>query len=212
MRNARPTLKAVADGVTARGHDDDGVVHTLRLLEARGALLLPAPRAVGGSRAATVRRVAAADVVGLRERVLWPGRPDMCVLPEDEAETAVHLAATYDSADGDDAPSEAGDASDASGASRVVGVVSLFPSDRGTGARCQFRKLAVSPDEQGRRLGTALVETALAEARQAGASALFCHARLGQAGFYERLGFRSVDEPFEKYGGGEMYVEMQAAT
>ena len=80
------------------------------------------------------------------------------------------------------------------------------PSSSG---RAQFRKLAVDPACRCRGLGTALVETAVAEARLAGATSLFCHARSKQQGFYERLGFVRIGEPFAKYGGDAFYVEME---
>eukprot|EP00747_Dinoflagellata_sp_TGD_P114428 gnl/TRDRNA2_/TRDRNA2_171922_c0_seq1.p3 gnl/TRDRNA2_/TRDRNA2_171922_c0~~gnl/TRDRNA2_/TRDRNA2_171922_c0_seq1.p3 ORF type:complete len:105 (-),score=20.33 gnl/TRDRNA2_/TRDRNA2_171922_c0_seq1:517-792(-) len=67
----------------------------------------------------------ASDTLPLRERVLWPGHPEMCHVPGDDA--ALHLGAVQ-------------------GASAaVVGVLSLFPVEGDTG-RCQFRKFAVAPE------------------------------------------------------------------
>ena len=40
----------------------------------------------------TIKRVAPEATVGVREAVLWPGRPDMCRLAEDAQ--GLHLAAT----------------------------------------------------------------------------------------------------------------------
>ena len=45
MANGRAPLKAVADRVTERTNDDDGVAHALRAMERDGELHLPAPRA-----------------------------------------------------------------------------------------------------------------------------------------------------------------------
>ena len=138
----------------------------------------------------TIRRVEPRDVVGLRERVLWPGRPEMCLLPEDELSSAIHLAAYAENEEG------------------TLGVLSLFlPAS--TAGRAQFRKLAVSPPWQGEGLGTALVRSAAAEAESAGCCALYCHARERQAGFYQARGFARVGEAFVKYEGGGSYVEME---
>ena len=62
-------------------------------------------RLVSARRYATINRVAPEATVGVREAVLWPGRPDMCRLAEDAQ--GLHLAATNVNND-------------------VVGVVSLF--------------------------------------------------------------------------------------
>lgn len=138
----------------------------------------------------SIRRTDASAVIGLRERVLWPGRPDLCVLSEDSTPCAVHLAATHDESDS------------------PIGVLSLFlPDDDG---RAQFRKLAVDERWRRRGIGTALIEAAASEARQAGCATLFCHAREPQALFYEQRGFRRVGEPYFKYGdAGDEYVEME---
>ena len=137
-----------------------------------------------------IRRADASAVIGLRERVLWPGRLDLCVLSEDSTPCAVHLAATHDESDS------------------PIGVLSLFlPDDDG---RAQFRKLAVDERWRRRGVGTALIEAAASEARQAGCATLFCHARVPQAPFYEQRGFRRVGDPYKKYGdAGDEYVEME---
>ena len=223
MLNGRPTAKAVADRVSVASHDDDGVVASLEEMEARGELAVCAPRVVlaaaarGGESAADaaagagvrVERVSASRVAALRERVLWPGRPEMCRLPEDESEGAVHLAAVLAGGEADEEGPE------------IVGVLSLFlPGAEGEG-RAQFRKLAVDEAWRRRGLGAALVDVAAAECRAAAArggaqrpaTALFCHAREAQAMWYEKRGFRRVGEPFQKYGlGGEAYVEMEVGV
>ena len=203
MANARPTLKAVADRVTDFGHDDDGVARALAAMEERGELMLSAPRAValacpeaedGSRRVATVQRISAASTRPLRERVLWPGQPEMCALPEDEAPGAVHLGAALE---GDEGP--------------LLGTLSLFMPDEGGDATARFRKLAVDPDWRGAGIGSALVQVAAAEARRAGMHKLACDAREPQSGFYTRLGFVTRGEPFVKYEGGGAYVRMELA-
>ena len=218
MSNARPTLLAVADRYTELPHDEDGVALALQKMEDAGELAVAAPRVVPlrASRAAAegedsrrrvvIRRVDAAEVTALRERVLWPGRPDKCVLAEDESPGAVHLAAIDEDASGDGGPAD-----------RVVGVLSLFTVPEGEatqpgGATAHFRKLATDPAWRSRGIGTALISTAAAEARCAGASTLVCDAREPQAPFYAALGFEAREAPFAKYGAdGEMYVRMAAS-
>lgn len=202
MANTRQgsPLWEVADRCTEEDNEHDGVAMALRSLDEAGELATCAPRTVRGSSGVLVRRAAAADdVVGLRERVLWPGRPDLCVLDVDDAPGALHLVAA--APDGE----------------RTVGVISLFlPDERGNVAdgmrkgRAQFRKLAV--DEAWRRcgIGSTLVDVAAAEARLAGCATLFCHARELQAGFYEQQGFVRAGSVFRKYEASEeRYVEME---
>ena len=143
-----------------------------------------------------VRRVDPSAVVGVRESVLWPGKPEMCTLPEDEQANAVHLAAMEEDL--------------SLPASNVCGVLSLFLPDA-AGGTATFRKLAVEPPFRKRGLASALIETAAAEARLAGASALACDARASQCDFYVARGFARDSEPFDKYPGkgGEQYVRMK---
>ena len=76
----------------------------------------------------TINRVAPEATVGVREAVLWPGRPDMCRLAEDAQ--GLHLAATVNN--------------------EVVGVVSLFVD----GAAARFRKFAVLEAHRGAGVGS----------------------------------------------------------
>ena len=136
--------------------------------------------------------------------MLWPGKPERCVLKDDSAPEAMHLVAAPHSATVFEESTE------------PVGVLSLFPpppAERGTAeapcGRAQFRKLAVEPACRRCGVGRTLVDTAAAEARRVGAATLFCHAREAQAGFYEAQGFARCGEPFRKYEAGELYVEME---
>ena len=154
---------------------------------------------------ATVKRVAAASVRPIRERVLWPGRPEMCALDEDEHPNAIHLGAILGEAQQQQQQEEQQPEEE----QLVVGAVSLFLSS--TSKVAKFRKLAVDEEWRSAGIGTALVEVAAAEARCAGATILACDARRPQAPFYQRLGFELDGEPFEKYEGGGEYVRMQLA-
>jgi len=62
----------------------------------------------------------------------------------------------------------------------------------------QLQQMAVDPDLQKHGIGTKLIEFAENEARKAGFSRVFLHARKTAIGFYERLGFSVMGEEFEE--------------
>ena len=133
----------------------------------------------------TINRVAPEATVGVREAVLWPGRPDMCQLAEDEQ--GLHLAATL----GDD---------------QVIGVVSLFVD----GAAARFRKFAVLEAHRGAGVGSRVLQAAEAEAASAGAAHIDCDARAETAAYYEKRGYAAEGPPFAKYEGSEqLYATMR---
>ena len=133
----------------------------------------------------TINRVAPEATVGVREAVLWPGRPDMCRLAEDEQ--GLHLAATL----GDD---------------QVIGVVSLFVD----GAAARFRKFAVLEAHRGAGVGSRLLQAAEAEAASAGAAHIDCDARAETAAYYEKRGYAAAGPPFAKYADSEqLYATMR---
>ena len=133
----------------------------------------------------TINRVAPEATVGVREAVLWPGRPDMCRLAEDEQ--GLHLAATTVNED-------------------VVGVVSLFVD----GAEARFRKFAVLEAHRGAGVGSRLLQAAESEAASAGAAHIECDARAEMAAYYENRGYAAAGPPFAKYEGSEqLYATMR---
>ena len=154
----------------------------LRLVSARPACR---PRRYATPAGVTINRVAPEATVGVREAVLWPGRPDMCRLAEDEQ--GLHLAATL----GDD---------------QVIGVVSLFVD----GAAAKFRKFAVLEAHRGAGVGSRLLQAAEAEAASAGAAHIGCDARAETAAYYETRGYAAAGPPFAKYEGSEqLYATMR---
>ncbi len=62
----------------------------------------------------------------------------------------------------------------------------------------QLQQMAVDPDLQKHGIGTKLIEFAENEARKAGFSRVFLHARKTAIGFYERLGYSVMGEEFEE--------------
>ncbi len=96
---------------------------------------------------------------------------------------AVHFAATADG--------------------KVVGTARLRIVD----GKGKFERFAVMPSFRGLGLGEALVRVAEAEARSRGLRQGRLHAQIQVEGFYERLGWRRVGEPFDE--AGIMHVAME---
>ncbi|MBI3130479.1 MAG: GNAT family N-acetyltransferase [Acidobacteria bacterium] len=71
----------------------------------------------------------------------------------------------------------------------------LMLSDHGGGV-VQMRQVCVEPNQQGTGVGAALVRESEAEARRRGYRRMMLHARDIAVGFYERLGYERVGEPF----------------
>lgn len=153
----------------------------LRVVSARAACR---PRSYATS-SVTINRVAPEATVGVREAVLWPGRPDMCRLAEDAQ--GLHLAANVNN--------------------DVVGVVSLFVD----GAEARFRKFAVLEAHRGAGVGSRLLQAAEAEAASAGAAHINCDARADTAAaYYEKRGYTAAGPPFAKYADSEqLYATMR---
>ena len=136
-----------------------------------------------------IREVPAERVQPLRTEVLrdWePGR--LCVYDEDEHDDTHHFAVR-----------DQGES--------VRGVVTYIRR------RCpeiddehgyQLRGMAVAPEDQGAGLGSRLLQVSVPRLALAepDADILWCNAREHVVGFYERLRFETIGEPFEIEGVG----------
>lgn len=74
----------------------------------------------------------------------------------------------------------------------------------------RLRGMATKRHLQGRGYGRAVLERCIEHVRASGAEVLWCNARTGALGFYERLGFRTVGDEFEIEGIGPHYVMWKA--
>ncbi len=143
----------------------------------------------------SIRPVTAAETRPLRSAVLRPGQPpESLVYPGDEDPGTFHAGAVQDG--------------------EVVGIATVYPEpmplapDADVDPRRAFRLrgMATRPDLQGTGLGRAVLMRCLEHVRESGAEVLWCNARVGALGFYERLGFETIGDVFEIDGIGPHYV------
>jgi GNAT superfamily N-acetyltransferase len=74
--------------------------------------------------------------------------------------------------------------------------VGFIAADGEAGA-WRVRGMATAPHARGQGAGAAVLQALLRHASAAGASRVWCNARLPARAFYERAGFRVVSEEFE---------------
>ena len=84
----------------------------------------------------------------------------------------------------------------------VVGVVQFFPAPcpyrPGVRTPWQLRGMATHPSVRGSGAGRALVTGGLARVAALGGDLVWCDARTTAVGFYQRLGFTVVGDPFDE--------------
>jgi predicted GNAT family N-acyltransferase len=143
----------------------------------------------------TCRRAAVAEILPLRHRILRAGLPfETARFDGDDDAGTRHYAAV-----------SGGD---------LVACLSLMPSEWEGRPAWQLRGMASDSAEQGRGLGRRLFEMAVAEAAGDHPDRGFwCNARTSAVGFYEKLGWRVVSEPFDvPTAGPHVKMVWQAAT
>ena len=81
----------------------------------------------------------------------------------------------------------------------VVGTAGLYrePSPGGDENARRIRAMATAPQVRGQGVGELLLDACVDRARREGASTVWCNARVGAQGFYERYGFAVASEPFD---------------
>ena len=121
----------------------------------------------------SIRPVTPEQTYPLRHSVLWPDKSPEYVKVENDAE-GYHAGAFL----GDE----------------LVAVISLFVN----GDDARFRKFATQPDYQRQGIGTLLMHHIMTKAKEMGARALWCDARLDAADFYRRFEMEAVSDVFYK--------------
>ena len=138
----------------------------------------------------TVEEVPAAVTLPLRSAVLRGGGP--AGFPGDDDPATFHLAARTPEG-------------------QVVGVVRFSPAPCPWRPQArspwQLRGMATDPAVRGSGAGRALLDEGLTRVAARGGDLVWCHARVTAAGFYERMGFAVVTEPYDKPPVG-MHVGM----
>ena len=133
-----------------------------------------------GGRTVTVEEVPAGVTYPLRGAVLRPGRPVQ--MPGDDDPATFHLVAR--TAEG-----------------QVVGVLRFHPEPcpwrPEARAAWHLRGMATDPAVRSTGVGRALVAEGLARLAARGADLVWCDARVAASGFYERMGFSAVTEPYD---------------
>ena len=84
------------------------------------------------------------------------------------------------------------------------------PAAFADGAAWRLRGMASSEVARGRGFGHAVLDEVFAAAREAGASFLWCNARLGAVAFYERHAMQTVGPEFDMPAIGPHYVMWRA--
>jgi GNAT superfamily N-acetyltransferase len=128
-------------------------------------------------------RVAATAVHALRQAVLRPHQDvGEMAWPGDDDPRAGHFGVTAPDGDG------------------LAGVATVVPEPHpGDPAQGDWRVrgMATAPSIRGTGAGALLLEACVEHARAHGGLRVWCTARAGVAGFYERAGFAREGEPFE---------------
>ena len=129
-----------------------------------------------------IQEISPTQTYPLRHQVLWPDEPiEFVKVPDDEE--GIHLGYFLDE--------------------KLVSVISLFVDDYKI---ARFRKFATHPDLQRKGIGSQLLKATFERAQSAGASMLWCDARLDAQPFYERFGMKPEGGIFHK--GAIPYVKM----
>lgn len=100
--------------------------------------------------------------------------------------------------DGDDDPDTLHAGAVVDGRLAAIASIAPDPSDDAPGPDAwRLRGMATVEELRGTGLGRAVLECCLEHARERGARIVWCNARTGAIGFYERSGFEIVSEVFD---------------
>ena len=129
-----------------------------------------------------IKEISPQEVWPIRQMVMWPDKPlDFIKIAND------HEGVHYGLFKG----------------GKLCSVVSCFEAD----GELQFRKFATLKEEQGKGLGTLLLNYILGIARAKGMKRVWCNARFNKSNFYIKFGLKKTEEKFVKEGAGYVIME-----
>lgn len=137
-----------------------------------------------------VKQIEAKDTYEIRQQILRPDAGiEECKFDGDDKEVTFHLGAYIDD--------------------KLCSVASFYLDNHPEiKAEYQFRLrgMATLPENQGQGLSSALLKTAFPIIRKNHVNTLWCNARSGAVGFYEKVGFKIISEEFEIPGIGPHFL------
>jgi ribosomal protein S18 acetylase RimI-like enzyme len=147
-----------------------------------------------------VQRITAQETYPLRLKVLRDGlQLRDCVFEGDDLPDTWHVASFLDG--------------------EIVGIASLLHrplatvyGGAGGDGGWQLRGMATDPCVRGKGFGSPLVSACIEYAKENGGTYVWCNARIGALGFYERLGFEILSEEFDIHGVGPHRVMRRKLT
>ena len=130
----------------------------------------------------------------VRHRILRPNQPpEACIYPNDDAPDTGHFGAFQDGA--------------------LVGIASVFhetlPQDPEL-ADWRIRGMATEAAVRGKGYGGLLVEEVIAYVASQNGKGIWCNARTGVMGFYDKYGFAPQGKEFELPGIGPHYLMIRS--
>ena len=141
-----------------------------------------------------IRSITTAQARTVRHPVLRPGLPpESASLERDDDAGTLHFGA-FEGA-------------------RLVGVATFFEDPCPLEPQAQawrLRGMATLADMRGQGAGRALIAEGVRVALAAGASVLWCNARVSAQGFYEKTGFVAAGDLFHLPVGGPHYVMIKS--
>ncbi|MGP7816617.1 GNAT family N-acetyltransferase [Niallia sp. 01092] len=129
-----------------------------------------------------IKRISKEQTWELRHKVMWPNK-DIEYIKLANDEESVHFGLFQ--------------------SDRLVSIITLFIEQD----HAQFRKFATLEEEQGKGIGSKLLNHVITEAKKLGVKRLWCNARQNKTSFYQKFGLKETDQVFEK--GGISYVIME---
>ncbi|MEX0798991.1 MAG: GNAT family N-acetyltransferase [Bacteriovoracaceae bacterium] len=138
-----------------------------------------------------VKQIDYSDTYPIRSQMLRPGLPiETCHFDGDDNELAFHLGAYIDDT--------------------LASVASFYfkshPGIIEQEHQYQLRGMATLPEYQHQGLSRALLKAAFPIIQNNHVSLVWCNARVGASGFYEKVGFKKISDMFEVPGVGPHYL------